>query len=173
MKTTIIVTSIAAALVPPAAQAQLVVAAPGVEARQDQKHLRCAQIRMGADAMGGQARHASQHADHGAAALGNGQSGQAGHRRSRRRHRADRQRPVLRILAGFRHRRDARRTHRHHAGGRGAFRDGARVVQPDRHVRLEKSLRRYDGQLRRHGVVPGFQRPAQAVPRGGECLFAL
>ena len=39
MKTTIIVTSIAAALVPPAAQAQLVVAAPGVEARQDIKNI--------------------------------------------------------------------------------------------------------------------------------------
>ena len=39
MKTTIIVTSIAAALVPPAAQAQLVVAAPGVEARQDVKNI--------------------------------------------------------------------------------------------------------------------------------------
>lgn len=39
MKTTIIVTSIAAALVPPAAQAQLVVAAPGVEARQDHKNI--------------------------------------------------------------------------------------------------------------------------------------
>ena len=39
MKTTIIVTSIAAALVPPAAQAQLVVAAPGVEVRQDAKNI--------------------------------------------------------------------------------------------------------------------------------------
>src|SRR5258705_8614048 len=39
MKTTIIVTSVAAALVPPATQAQLVVAAPGVEARQDHKNI--------------------------------------------------------------------------------------------------------------------------------------
>jgi hypothetical protein len=39
MKTTIIVTSVAAALVPPTTQAQFVVAAPGVEARQDYKNI--------------------------------------------------------------------------------------------------------------------------------------
>ena len=39
MKTTIIVTSVTAVLVPPAAQAQVVVAAPGVEARQDVKNI--------------------------------------------------------------------------------------------------------------------------------------
>jgi hypothetical protein len=39
MKTTIIVTSVAAALIAPATKAQLVVAAPGVEARQDVKNI--------------------------------------------------------------------------------------------------------------------------------------
>ena len=174
MKTTIIVTSIAAALVPPATQAQLVVAAPGVEARQDHKNI--------FDALK-YAWEQTQWADK-LATLHSTLTTVQQHLETANLVKQAIGDPVAAIAlidnglfseylqdSGIGETLgeliDITRE------GVGAFRDGATVVQPDRHVRLEKSFRRYDGHLRRHGVVPGFQRPAQAVPRGGECLFAL